>query len=371
MALAIPPAPDELEVSLFGPGVGECVVAHAGCGEWIVVDSCINPDTRAPAALEYLQAIGVDASTAVKRVIVSHWHDDHTRGISRVFRAAAHATLVCSAALRRDEFQQFIAASRSLNMKVGGSSGVDEFTGCLEVVAQRRAGEPRAIVGPTWVQADTLVHHRQATAGDLGCQVFALSPSSETLTRGLHDIAELLPKPGAPKRAAVNVGPNDTSVVVTIRCGDAVAFLGSDLQNGTASTRTGWAAVLTTTALPTVRGQVFKVPHHGSENAYHPGQWSQLLGTNAIAVVTPYAAGRKALPSETDIQRLKAHTQHVYRTAPPPPKAGFADPAVQRTVSEAARSVRLRTSRLGHVRVRVQANGGAAKVELFGAASVA
>ena len=33
-----PPAPDELEVSLFGRGVGECAVVHLGSGEWLVVD---------------------------------------------------------------------------------------------------------------------------------------------------------------------------------------------------------------------------------------------------------------------------------------------------------------------------------------------
>ena len=46
MSLAAPPRTDELEVSLFGPGVGECVIVHLGAGEWMVVDSCLDPATR-------------------------------------------------------------------------------------------------------------------------------------------------------------------------------------------------------------------------------------------------------------------------------------------------------------------------------------
>ena len=33
------PRPDELEVSLFGAGNGECVVAHCGNDDWVIVDS--------------------------------------------------------------------------------------------------------------------------------------------------------------------------------------------------------------------------------------------------------------------------------------------------------------------------------------------
>ena len=52
-AVTQPPCHDELEVSIFGPGIGESVVVHLGYGDWIVVDSCLNPRTRLPAALEY------------------------------------------------------------------------------------------------------------------------------------------------------------------------------------------------------------------------------------------------------------------------------------------------------------------------------
>jgi hypothetical protein len=288
-----------------------------------------------------------------------------------VLEVAEQATLVCSSALRRSEFQEYIAASRSLNMKSTASSGVDEITASLQIVRARRAAGARTIIGPEWAQANTLLF-RRPTVGDVPeCEVFALSPSSETMMRGLYEIAELLPKAGTPKRAAVNVGPNDTSLVVSVRLGSAIALLGSDLENGVASPGTGWAAILTTTARPSAPSQVFKVPHHGSENAYHPGQWSSLLTSNAFAIMTPYASGRKSLPSEEDIARLKAHTKHVYCTAPRPSKASFQDTVVQRTIGEVARVVRPRLSRMGHIRIRMSATNGTPAVELFGAAFAA
>jgi hypothetical protein len=49
-----PPVPDELELSVFGRGYGEAICIHLGDGDWILIDSCINPATRRPAALSYL-----------------------------------------------------------------------------------------------------------------------------------------------------------------------------------------------------------------------------------------------------------------------------------------------------------------------------
>src|SRR5258708_2355547 len=105
MNLSVPPSPDELEVSLFGPGVGECVVVHLGGGAWMVIDSCIYRITRTPVAIDYLRALGVDIATSVKLVVVTHWHDDHMRGASALLAVASGARFVCSAALKSDDFK--------------------------------------------------------------------------------------------------------------------------------------------------------------------------------------------------------------------------------------------------------------------------
>lgn len=77
----IPPASQEMEVSIFGPGFGECVVLHFGNNDWGVVDSCLHPASRLPTALHYLEALKVDVSQSVRFVTATHWHDDHMHGI--------------------------------------------------------------------------------------------------------------------------------------------------------------------------------------------------------------------------------------------------------------------------------------------------
>ena len=32
------PQPDQVEISIFGPGYGECILIHCGNDEWIISD---------------------------------------------------------------------------------------------------------------------------------------------------------------------------------------------------------------------------------------------------------------------------------------------------------------------------------------------
>jgi len=99
----IPPKHDEIEVSVFGPGYGECILIHAGDNEWIIVDSCIDSVSREPAAMQYLKGIGVNSNEAVKFIIASHWHDDHIRGMSSIVNSCQNAKFVCPSAMLSEE----------------------------------------------------------------------------------------------------------------------------------------------------------------------------------------------------------------------------------------------------------------------------
>jgi hypothetical protein len=332
-----------------------------------VVDSCIDPATRSPAALDYFAAMNIDVSRMVKLVIVTHWHDDHMRGASALVRQAETAQFVCSAVLRAEDFKRFVAAS-SLNTKANRGSGVDEFASILSLLRERRpSGVRREAAGPLWTSADHLIFRRDASLATPLAEVFALSPSSAAVSRGFHELARVMPKVGAPKRAAVSIEPNETSLVLSVRFGAAHAILGSDLETG-ASPTAGWEAVLRTTARPATPSHVFKVPHHGSANAYHQSVWTTALVPNVTAVLTPFARGHQALPTSADLLRMKQHTKGLYCTAPVTPRATFTDSMVQKTVREVTTKFRPRVGTMGHVRVRVAANSHEPRVELFGAA---
>src|SRR6266516_2780396 len=131
---ARPPERDEFEISIFGPGRGECLVLHLGCGDWIVVDSCIDSRTGRPVAIPYLESLGVDIRTAVKSVVVTHWHDDHMRGAAEIVRHAESAGFVCSQALSEREFCQLIAQSRRSLIP---DPGMAEFGAVLDILKER------------------------------------------------------------------------------------------------------------------------------------------------------------------------------------------------------------------------------------------
>ena len=105
----LPPADDEIEVTLFGPGYGEAIAIHLGEKAWLLVDSCIDPNSNAPASGTYLDRIGIDPGL-VRAIIASHWHDDHVRGISRLTESYPDAEFMISAVFNDNDASAFLAA---------------------------------------------------------------------------------------------------------------------------------------------------------------------------------------------------------------------------------------------------------------------
>ena len=105
----IPPQADEIEMTLFGPGYGECVLIHLGNHKWAIVDSCFNRDHR-PAVLAYLRNLGLNPSEAVSLIVATHWHDDHIRGMGEVVEVCDKAAFCCASALGAEEFLAALAA---------------------------------------------------------------------------------------------------------------------------------------------------------------------------------------------------------------------------------------------------------------------
>src|SRR5438477_8068024 len=301
--LALQPASDEIEVSLFGPGYGECVVVHAGHGDWMIVDSCRLPGKGAPppAALAYLNSIAVPSS-AVGAVLASHWHDDHITGMADIVKACPEAVFACSSALKSREWIAFLEDNTDF---VGNfSSGVAELHAVLHA-------RPSA---PLWSAFRTLIWDR---GEPLPLQVWALSPSPEEINRSHAKIAEALAHLPTTRNRILEIdGPNDASVVVWLKIGERSVLLGADLEEHGDAAR-GWSAILVSehpVAIRDERAELYKVAHHGSITAHHDGIWSDLLGADPVAIVSPWNRGRLPLPTVQDRDRLAAATPHAYTT---------------------------------------------------------
>ena len=342
-----PPGQDEFEISLFGPGVGECVVLHLGWGDWVVVDSCRDPTTGIPVAVGYLRQIGIEPVTAIRTVIATHWHDDHVGGMGELLHTVPDARFVCSAALKSDEFLYFLRTGRSV---MAESSGRDEFGKVFDWLAERKAKGQSP--GPdAWaasdMRIDTFNSGRAVTA-----TIDALSPSSDSQTRFLREVAANLPTESEPKRCSLSNSANGASVVLAVRVGELAVLLGADLEERDGRTTEGWSAVLSTEFAPRGDAFVFKIPHHGSASGEHERIWSNLLAEEPYALVSPYTRSR--LPRGTDLQRLCSHTGRVYCTAN---SSGRRPPRRDSMVEKTIRMVGVRSRRAlpraaGLVRVR-------------------
>ena len=353
------PTAAEVEVSIFGPGVGESVVLHLGGGDWAVIDSCRHPDgTSMP--LSYLQALAVRPES-VKLIVASHWHDDHIAGLADLYRACPCAKFACSLALRSDEFLTLVSDPTE---RFVPSTGVDEFRAILRELETRAAGIRREARGPSWAQCDKLL-----LRGD-SYSVHALAPSDAALTLALREIGTLLPKPSEPKRRVVAQSPNHTAVVLWIQAGTQRVLLGADLE-ATPNPATGWSAVLMAGCRAGKAG-VFKVPHHGSSNGHLDRVWEDLLISEPYAVVTPYVRGGVRLPTPSDIDRIRRLTPNAFVTSQPrlrapPPK----EKAVERTLAESGVKRRVMEPSVGHVRLRLPVDGAATAVDVMVSGSAA
>ena len=94
------PKCDQIEVTLFGPGYGECILLHIGNGNWVIVDSCFD-EQKEPAALTYLCDLGSNPAEVVRLIVATHWHDDHIRGMGKLVEVCNNATFCCASALSR------------------------------------------------------------------------------------------------------------------------------------------------------------------------------------------------------------------------------------------------------------------------------
>lgn len=359
--MSVLPDPDEVEVSVFGRGIGEAVAVHLGGGEWILVDSFLDENGE-PAALGYLRRIGVPPS-AVSLVVVTHWHDDHTGGIADVFEACQTAELAWPACVPDKRFWQSAFAYRN-ETPPDSPAPLEEFLKLFKLLGNRQP-KTNATVSPHVLHASESTTLLSPTfARPSAATVSALSPSNGAVTRFLASLAHQTP--GKRPRALSFSGPNDVCVVLHIQCGDIAILLGSDMENRLKSPAYGWPAIVRSPSRPSHRATIYKVAHHGSEQADDHKVWSQLLTSAPIAVVTPFTRSR--LPTESDRQRLSRRPGRCFLAGNPKSRSSALDRATRTALDLGTTRWRHLDGRYGHVRVRCsRTKGGSPKVERFGA----
>lgn len=295
------PAEDQLEISLFGPGFGESAVIHVGSGNWVIIDSCVDRDTQEPASLLYLDRLGVDPGASVRLIVATHWHDDHIRGLARVFEACASAKLCASAALSRNEFVATIAPYDQRH-RLKANAGVREIFDVMRIAAQSGRTIVRAMPNRLVLRlnANDLAHGAE-------CQITTLSPSDKQFEKALSDIGRYAVVPGIALSRVGSPNPNHLSIATWVSVGDQAILMGADVEE-LGNNDLGWSAILAMEERPPGKASIFKIPHHGSHNAHHDGVWGQLVHPAPHSVLTPWTLGGAFLPQQTDVDRIQGYS---------------------------------------------------------------
>ncbi len=354
--LNIPPANNEIEISIFGPGKGESILIHVGDDKWFIVDSCLDPDSKEPAPLKYLKQINVDPSISVQQIIVSHWHDDHIGGLGEVVEVCSSAEFVCSSALSAEEHLSLISAyERGISPAMG--TGVDNFKQVVEVLlARKKTGRSIPIKFAT---ENTPLWNKYNS------KIYSLSPSHASILAAKLDFDKLLPVYKKPKRRLMATTPNRAAVVLWIEIGELNFLLGSDLEEE-GRPDVGWSVIVDSSMRPSGKASFFKVPHHGSDNAHHPRVWSDMLVNDPVSVLTPFVNGGIKLPKKKSLERICSFTTEAFSTASPvAKKPRKRDNTVKKSIKEFTLSFKEVNSSYGHVRYRIKPPNPCS-IELFG-----
>jgi len=343
-----PPDPDQVEVTLFGPGYGECVVVHLGENRWIVIDSCIDTTTGNPAVLEYFKTIGVSAQEAIKLIIISHWHDDHIKGLSRVIESCPDTPVCCSLAMTKEEFIANVLDYDNLFTRAT-TSGVSEIKETLRILRDNKRSIKKALANRTILRL-------RAQGASEPCVITSLSPSDSEMEIFLNDIANMIPELKKTKKRVPSLSPNNTAVALWIEIGSARILLGSDLEE-MGKPSTGWSAIVHSEDRPQGQASIFKIPHHGSQTGHHDQVWEEMIDKSRIAILSPWYLGGNILPTTRDIERIISFASDSYITTYKlPPKSKKTRPsAVERTIRETVGKIKVVEPSMGWVSLR---NGG-------------
>lgn len=305
----VAPKESEVEITLIGTGggYGECVLIKLHNSDWFIIDSCINPETKKPLALEYLEAIGVDYKEHVKQVICTHWHDDHIRGLSTILELCPKAEFSPTRVNDIPKFLRLIGFDEKIHAKTG-IRATEEFSKCLKILNSRVNFNI-----PNRINANTVIH--QSKVQNIKFEIYALSPSENVVLNFDKQIANMIEIVANKKNAIIHKKPNETSVAILIKFLDQRIILGSDLEVGNVKNE-GWLDILDNVkVIDEIKAQLFKVPHHGSQNGYNLRIFEKLIENNSILKLTPWSLSDR-LPTAEMIDTYKLHSTDMYITSP-------------------------------------------------------
>ena len=332
------PTHDQFELSLFGPGVGECAVFQIPGGKWIIIDSFINYKTKIPVAIEYLNSISVDIAKDVVGIVISHWHSDHIKGMSQIIELATSAEIWVSQALTSKELIRIAQAYGSdIPRFDSDKSNMKEFYKVLVNLKNSNRKPKFAKHGHTLYRNNVVT-------------IEALSPSDASYLQSIQSYTELFNKSttGYLKRLP-KMHTNDTSVAVTIALPNIRFLLSSDIET-TNKNDTGWDNVFSSTVTPLNNVKINKVAHHGSSTGEHPKVWTDILQQSPISILTQFRNSK--IPQQSDINRIIQNSNKTFMTSCITSKPPKRENDVKKMYNSIVTNPIVYKKEVGHIQIR-------------------
>lgn len=339
-----PPSNDEIEITIFGLGFGECIVLGCNNQEFIVIDSFINPDTNNPIAIDYLSCLNLPKSS-IKEVVLTHWHQDHIAGISDVLNEASpDVKLVISPIIRQTKFNQYMSIGFATN-----NYSTKEFQKVYEFIKNRNGNNV------VFASVDRRIYSNKEESAE----IYSLSPSDRDLFRYLDRI--LLP---ARNQTTSYNFPSDNllSVVLLMKYSNDGFLFGSDMEV-TVSKEDGWRKIVNDYTHSKTKSSVFKIPHHGSVTGHLEDIWTTLLQKYPISATTVFDRSNK-LPTKEDIDRIKNLSSKFFVVGNKGKKDKDTISKVKKVMPGA--NISIVSQDIGVFRYRKNIVNGTEKIETFG-----
>jgi hypothetical protein len=323
--MMLKPDDDEIEISIFGTGYGECIAVHVGFGNWILIDSCRGEfDSKLPLHLQYLQDIGCNPADVIKLIICTHWHDDHIRGLSEVFKIAVNSPILISDALQKDEFFKLLATLQGVDINSVFTTGVDELGKIIDENQVRPAKEIKWAICNRTETIQVSEKYRVL--------VHILSPSDEEVLDSRSFFAKLQPSIAKPIKVIADPKRNPYSVVVSFEIHNDSILLGGDKEN-VASANSGWEKICANFALgKPLKSSIYKVAHHGSKSGHNERIWDQMLTSEPWALLSSFTRSR--LPNKNDVHRILEKTDKAFCVGATSPQHSPLDPETKKLLRD-------------------------------------
>jgi hypothetical protein len=336
---------DEIEISVFGPGYGECVLIGIGGHYWICIDSCKDTPNGRPMPMDYLSSLGVDISSELKILIATHWHDDHIAGLSEILSTAKGVDFYCPVGMNEKVMGQLFCAYNGTR-QIASRPGTSEIYKTFKYLSDNQLN-PKLIS-----EASILLKQPDIMGSQLGLELMALSPSSFAVTQCLLLIGEHIASLSGPIKALRAPKENLLSSAICLSIGSYRILLGADLEYSD-DHKMGWIAVCDLQEKVAIgKSNTYKVAHHGADSGDGPRIWSELLNEDPICIITPWRRGGNILPSSSDIDRLRMNSSRVYLSSHTYVGKKKYDPTTNKTLRDFDKQIEPYLPAPGHIRMR-------------------